>query len=146
MTLNKITSSGRNKSSKRVGRGSSAGGGKTAGRGTKGQKARTGGGIPAYFEGGQMPFIMRLKKKKGFRPHKKAMFFLINLRDLDTFAKDGTLTYDSLLEQKHVEPGMKIKILGTGELTKPLTISAHFVSAQAKSKIEAAGGTIELIK
>lgn len=143
--LHEITSIGKNKDRKRVGRGSSAGGGSTAGRGNKGQKQRTGGSIPAYFEGGQTPWMMRLKKKKGFHPHRKQVFFLVNLDDLATFAPDGSFTLDALMETKRIKPNTKVKILGNGEVTRPYTISAHFISAQARAKIEAAGGTITIL-
>lgn len=145
MELHKITAIGKNKDRKRVGRGSSAGGGSTAGRGNKGQKQRTGGSIPAYFEGGQTPWMMRLKKKKGFQPHRKQMFFLVNLGDLQTLAPEGTFTLDALMEAKRIKPNTKVKILAKGEVTSPYTVSAHFISAAAKAKIEEAGGTVTIL-
>lgn len=143
--IHEITSIGRNKNRKRVGRGSSAGGGSTAGRGNKGQKARTGGSIPAYFEGGQTPWMMRLKKKKGFKSHRKFNVFRVNLGDLAVFAPEGTFGLDTLMETKRIEPGTKVKILGTGEVTRAYTVSTHFISESAKAKIEAAGGTVEIV-
>jgi len=145
MQEHKITAISKNKDRKRVGRGSSAGGGKTAGRGTKGQKARTGGSIPAYFEGGQTPWMMRLKKKKGFKPHRTFTTLALNLSDLSGYAQDGKFSIDTLMETKRIKPGTKIKILGTGDVDTALTVQAHFISGSAKSKIEAAGGTVELI-
>src|SRR5688572_11215646 len=143
--LHQVTSTAKNKLRKRVGRGSAAGGGKTAGRGTKGQKSRTGGSIPAYFEGGQTPWMMRLKKKKGFQPHRKQMFLLVNLSQLDLFAPEGNLTIDSLMENRRIQPGTKVKILGTGEVTKAYTVQTHFISQAARAKIEAAGGSVSII-
>lgn len=143
--LHEITGIDNNKSRKRVGRGSSAGGGKTAGRGTKGQKARTGGSIPAYFEGGQTPWMMRLKKKKGFTPYRKASYLLVNLNELETIAPEGTLTLDLLMESRRIAPGTKIKVLGTGEVSKPYAVQTHFISKVAQAKIEAAGGTVTIL-
>jgi large subunit ribosomal protein L15 len=143
--LNQLTGISKNKDRKRVGRGSSAGGGKTAGRGTKGQKARTGGSIPNYFEGGQTPWMMRLKKKKGFTSHRRFNIFRVNLGDLATLAPEGNFTIDALLEAKRIEPGTKVKILGTGEATRAYTVTTHFISASAQSKIEAAGGSVTIL-
>lgn len=134
-----------NKSRKRVGRGSSAGGGKTAGRGTKGQKARTGGKVPAYFEGGQTPIIRRLKKRKGFRPPNRVKTIGFSLTDLQTLAKDGKLEVTTLIDAGRIKPGVRVKILGTGEIKEAIEVSVHNVSATAKTKIEAAGGKINLI-
>ena len=143
--LHQITSIDKNKARKRVGRGSSAGGGKTAGRGTKGQKARTGGSIPAYFEGGQTPWMMRLKKKKGFTPYRKPQYLLVNLSDLENLSTEGNFTVDGLMETRRIQPGMKVKVLGTGEVTRAYTVQTHFISANAKAKIEAAGGTVTIL-
>lgn len=143
--IHQITSTGKNKDRKRVGRGSSAGGGKTAGRGTKGQKARTGGSVPAYFEGGQTPWMMRLKKKKGFQPHNKQEVFVLNLSDLESFAPEGEFTVDRLMEVKRIEPTVRVKVLGNGDVTKAYKVSAHFISKSAQAKIEAAGGSVQLL-
>lgn len=131
---------------KRVGRGSSAGGGSTAGRGNKGQKQRTGGNVPAYFEGGQTPLIRRLTKRRGFNPHLKFTAMLINLKDLAKYAPEGKLVVSELVEAGQINPDTKIKILGEGTVSSAYQIQAHFVSTGARAKIESAGGSIEIIK
>lgn len=131
---------------KRVGRGSSAGGGSTAGRGNKGQKSRTGGNIPAYFEGGQTPLIRRLTKRKGFRSHRKFSEMRINLKDLPKYAKDNKLDARELIKTGKIMPDTKVKILGEGALTGSYQIQAHFISAGARAKIEEQGGSVEIIK
>ncbi len=143
--LHAITSLDRNKNRKRVGRGSAAGGGSTAGRGNKGQKARTGGSIPAYFEGGQVPFIRRLKKKRGFHSHRSYTWLRLGLTDIAKLAVDGKLDLDTLAEKGLLKTGTRVKILDNGELTTALQVKVHAASAGARSKIEAAGGTIELV-
>lgn len=136
----------KHKTKKRLGRGNSAGGGNTSGRGNKGQKARTGGSVPAHFEGGQTPYFMRIAKKKGFRHHRKFSIMLLNLKDLANLAKDGTLTVEALVASQVIKSDTKLKILGEGEIKSALTVQAHFVSKSARAKIEAAGGKIEIIK
>ena len=131
---------------KRVGRGSSAGGGSTAGRGNKGQKSRTGGNIPAYFEGGQTPLIRRLTKRKGFRSHRKFSEIRINLKDLPRYARDNKLNVQELIETGKIMPDTKVKILGEGALAGAYQIQAHFISAGARAKIEEQGGGVEIIK
>jgi large subunit ribosomal protein L15 len=131
---------------KRVGRGSSAGGGSTAGRGNKGQKQRTGGNVPAYFEGGQTPLIRRLTKRRGFKSHRKFQVARINLKDLDKYIDDGKLNVGQLIETGKILPDTKVKILGEGQVSAAYQIQAHFISESAKAKIEAAGGAVEMLK
>lgn len=139
---------GAKKSCKRKGRGIGSGLGKTAGKGHKGQKARSGGGKGPAFEGGQTPILRRLPKR-GFSNAKfKVTYTTLNLSRLDQFDANADITPEILLEKgmvKQVENG-GIKILGNGEITKALNIKAHAFSASAKEKIEAAGGTAEVIK
>jgi large subunit ribosomal protein L15 len=138
---------------KRVGRGEGSGLGKTAGRGHKGSKQRSGGQISPRYEGGQMPLHMRLPKLRGplaktampigpFRTHMTP----INLSRLAEFGKSEVVSPDSLLERGIIKKAdERVKILGNGELTQPLTIKAHGFSASALAKIQAAGGTAEVI-
>ena len=114
--------------------------GKTAGRGTKGTKARY--QVPASFEGGQMPIHMRLPKLKGFRNPFKVEFQVVNLdRINDLFPVGGTVGVEDLVAKGAVRDGSPVKVLGTGELNVAVQVSAHAFSASAKEKIAAAGGT-----
>jgi large subunit ribosomal protein L15 len=133
------------KDKKRVGRGDSSGHGKTAGRGTKGQKSRSGGSIPPYFEGGQLPLVRRLPRARGFVNIFKTQFTTVNLDRLsERFAKGAEVTPITLTEVGLIKsPNDLVKVLGRGELDKPLTIKAHGFSTTARAKIEAAGGSIE---
>lgn len=138
---------GAKKKRKRVGRGISAGQGKTAGRGTKGQGARSGGGKGVYFEGGQLPLARRLPYKRGFTNINKVYYKAINLKQLAEFDFDGLDVTPEImaavgLVKKETDP---IAILGDGELTVALTVKAQRFSASAKEKIEAAGGTVEVL-
>jgi len=144
--LHDIVGIKKNPSRKRVGRGSSAGGGNTSGRGNKGQKSRTGGQIPAYFEGGQTPLIRRLAKRRGFRSHRKFKILRINLKDLAKYAKDGQIIVRQLIAEGQITPGTKVKILGEGGITAPYTVQVHFVSGSARAKIEEQGGSVEIIQ
>lgn len=127
---------------RRSGRGPGSGRGKTAGRGTKGQKARSGGQIPAWFEGGQMPLYRRLPKR-GFRPPNRVEFQIVNLRDLERI-EDSEVGPDELAETGLIETGGgPVKILGDGEVDRALTVRAHAFSRSARRKIEAAGGKTE---
>lgn len=131
---------------KRVGRGIAAGQGKTAGRGTKGQKARSGGSIKPYFEGGQLPLVRKLPFARGvgFRDPWRVRFTSINLERLAGFRKGTEVTPEKLVEAgiiKRVDE--LVVILGHGELKKPLTVKAHRFSASARAKIEEAGGVVE---
>lgn len=136
---------GSTKNKKRIGRGPGSGTGKTAGKGHKGQKARSGGSVKPGFEGGQMPLQRRLPKR-GFTSINKKDYNLINLRDLDCFDTDTTISLE-LYGQAGLVKKMKdgIKILADGELSKSLTVQAHKFSRAAVEKIEAAGGKAEVI-
>ena len=142
MKLNELTSGG-NAKAYRKGRGAGSGNGKTSGRGHKGQKARSGGGVRPGFEGGQMPLYRRLPKR-GFNNKRFApAYIIVNIEDLEKF--EGTeVTAKALAEQGSITlPKVNdgIKILGNGDLTKKLDVKATKFSASAKEKIEKAGGT-----
>lgn len=131
---------------KRLGQGESSGRGKTAGRGGKGQTARSGSSIRIGFEGGQMPLIRRIPKR-GFNNARHATNYLpVNLDALNRF-EDGTRVDEAVLRNAGLANGRidRIKILGDGELTRKLTVSAHAFSASARQKIEAKGGSCELV-
>ena len=130
---------------KRVGRGDGSGHGKTAGRGHKGQGARSGGGTRPGFEGGQMPLQRRLPKR-GFHNPFRVQMATVNLAQLETFPSGSEVT-PALLVEKRVLRGKnsRVKVLGDGALSKPLTVKAHGFSATAKEKIEACGGKTELL-
>lgn len=135
-------------SQKRKGRGIGSGLGKTSGKGHKGQKARSGGGKGPAFEGGQTPILRRLPKRGFSNMPFKVEYTTVNINRLDRFDADANITPDVLLEAGVVKQVKKggIKILGNGEIKKALHIKAHSFSAQAKEKIEAAGGTAEVIE
>ena len=136
---------GSTKKRKRVGRGIGSGHGKTACKGAKGQKARSGGGIKAGFEGGQMPLQRRLPKR-GFRSPFKKRFALVHLKDLNRFPKDTLVEPDLLLEAGLIRDKKEpIKLLSDGELQHPLTIRVHQASKAALQKVEAASGRVEVI-
>ena len=123
----------------RVGRGEGSKG-KTAGRGTKGTKARN--QVPASFEGGQMPLHMRLPKLKGFKNPFKVEFQVVNLDRLDAlFPEGGTVGVDDLVAKGAVRAGHPVKVLGSGDISSAVQVSAHAFSAAAKEKITAAGGS-----
>jgi large subunit ribosomal protein L15 len=146
MELNSIKPAvGASKNRKRIGRGPGSGHGKTATKGHKGQKARSGGSIKAGFEGGQMPMHRRLPKR-GFTPLTRKDYAIVNLGQLDIFESASSVDAAALLKSGLIS-GVRdgIKVLATGELTKALTIKAHKFSAAAKEKILAAGGTVEEI-
>jgi large subunit ribosomal protein L15 len=128
-------------SERRIGRGPGSGVGKTCGRGQKGQKARKPGTIgKLHFQGGQTPIQRRLPKR-GFRVPFPVVTDVVNVGDLERFDKGATVDEAALRETRLVQRrGARIKVLGSGEITKKLTVSAHAFSASAKSKIEAAGG------
>ncbi|HUQ42556.1 MAG TPA: 50S ribosomal protein L15 [Candidatus Limnocylindrales bacterium] len=130
---------------RRVGRGISSGQGKTAGKGTKGQKARAGTGIPGWFEGGQTPIHMRIPKMRGFKNRFRAPFVAVNIDRLSESAVDGKVTPATLSAKGLIRPDAKIKILANGELTQSFEVHAHAVSGPAREKIEAAGGSVVLI-
>src|SRR5205823_11213992 len=143
------------KDRKRVGRGLGSGKGRYSGRGIKGQKSRAGSHkMRAGFEGGQMPIYMRMPKQRGstskdampigpFRTYTQP----INLRDLDRFDAGAEVTPESLVEKGLLKnTKIDVKLLGDGELTKKLTVRVHAISASAREKVEAAGGTVELLR
>ncbi len=128
----------------RRGRGHASGNGKTAGKGHKGQKARSGAPRPG-FEGGQMPLYRRLPKR-GFTDRNSKEIVAINVSALERFDNDAVITVDALMEAGIVKnPRDGVKILGNGELTKKLTVRVQAFSESAKAKIEAAGGSVEVI-
>ena len=128
----------------RRGRGHGSGNGKTAGKGHKGQKARSGAPRPG-FEGGQMPLYRRLPKR-GFKNRNSKEIVAVNISVLENFDNDAVVSVDTLIERGIVKnPRDGVKILGNGELTKKLTVKVNAVSETAKAKIEAAGGTVEVI-
>ena len=137
---------GSRKTRKRVGRGDSSGYGKTAGRGEKGQKSRTGAKIRPFFEGGQIPLFRRLPKR-GFKNADRIIYALVNLDVLDAnFQAGDVVDFASLNEKKLLRKGdTVIKVLANGEITKALTVKAQKFSAAAAAKIQATGGTVEIV-
>lgn len=136
---------GSTKNRKRIGRGTGSGHGKTATKGHKGQKARSGGNVEPGFEGGQMPMQRRLPKR-GFNSLNRKVYALVNIEQLDVFEAGQTVDPEALLKGGLISKvGDGVKVLANGEMTKPLTVKAHKFSASAKAKIEAAGGTVEEI-
>ena len=133
---------GSTKRSKRVGRGIGGKGGKTAGRGTKGQKARS--KVPAAFEGGQMPLHMRVPKQKGFNNPFRVEYQAINLDTIEESGLDA-VTPSSLHDKGLSHKGALIKVLGRGEITRAVHVKAHGFSATAAEAIAAAGGTVETL-
>ncbi|RUM57504.1 MAG: 50S ribosomal protein L15 [Persephonella sp.] len=131
---------------KRVGRGIGSGHGKTSTRGHKGQKSRSGyGEMPAFFEGGQTPFIMRIPKR-GFKNPNKKEYEIVNIKVLEAkFEANAEITPEVLKEKGIISCDKAVKILGDGELTKPLKVKAHKFSKSAEEKIKAAGGEVEVI-
>jgi large subunit ribosomal protein L15 len=145
MKLNTIqASAGQRRDRKRLGCGIGTGHGKTGGRGHKGQKSRSGGGVMRGFEGGQMPLIQRLPKR-GFTPLSRTLYQLVNVGQLNAFEKGATVDaaalYAAGLVRNAVEP---IKLLASGDCEKALTVSVTKASAAAVKKIEAAGGSVVL--
>jgi len=144
-----VPNPGSKKNRKRVGRGISAGQGKTAGRGTKGEGARSGSGGKAYRQGGNLPFYRRLPfmRGQGFTPRNQVQYNEVNLDQLTESFDPETEVGPESLEQAHLlrDPRNPVVILGRGELKVALKVRAHRVSAGARAKIEAAGGSVELI-
>lgn len=129
----------------RVGRGHGSGNGKTAGRGQKGQKSRSGGKVRVGFEGGQMPLYRRLPKR-GFKCRNSKDIVAINVSELNRFEDGAEVTPAALLASGAISRlGDGVKILGSGEITKKVNLKVNAVSETAKTKIEAAGGTVEVI-
>jgi large subunit ribosomal protein L15 len=138
---------GAKKSRIRAGRGTGGRRGKTAGRGMKGQGARAGGGTRLYHQGGNLPFYRRLPFKRGFTPPNSAVYNEVNIDQLGNFKADADVNPESLEKANLLrKPGLPVVILGRGELKKALKVSAHRVTKGAKAKIEAAGGSVELIE
>ncbi len=136
---------GTNKTKKRIGRGTASGQGKSAGKGEKGQNARSGGGVRLGFEGGQMPLYRRLPKV-GFTNIFRKEYAVVNLHDLERFEAGTVVTPEVLKEVGLVKAMLSgVKILGTGDITKNLTVQAHKFSKTAAEKIAAAGGKVEVI-
>lgn len=147
MKINELTPAPYSKTaSKRVGRGTGSGLGKTCGRGQKGQNSRSGGGVRPGFEGGQMPLIRRLPKV-GFTNNFRKEYLTINVEDLDRFEDNTTVDYELLLTNGLVKKASsaRLKVLGNGSLTKKLHIKANKFSESAIEKIKKAGGTIEVL-
>jgi large subunit ribosomal protein L15 len=129
---------------KRVGRGPGSGHGKTAGRGHKGKGARSGGNVKPGYEGGQMPLQRRIPKR-GFRPVSRTEYAVVNLADLGRFAAGSTVGPDELRDARLVRGRRPVKLLGDGTLAHALTVRAHAFSKTARERIEAAGGTVEVV-
>ena len=127
----------------RKGRGPGSGNGKTAGKGHKGQNARSGGGVRPGFEGGQLP-LYRKHPKRGFNNKFATNYVIVNLDKLNCFEDGAVVDMEALLEKKIIRKELDgLKVLGSGEITKKLTVKANVFSASAKEKIEAAGGKAE---
>ena len=129
----------------RKGRGPGSGNGKTAGKGHKGQNARSGGGVRPGFEGGQLPLYRKLPKR-GFKNRFAKNYAIVNVADLNRFNDGDKITLATLIEAGIVRKELDgLKVLGNGELTKKITVEAKVFSATAKEKIEACGGAVEVI-
>jgi large subunit ribosomal protein L15 len=129
---------------KRVGRGDGSGHGSYSGRGCKGQKSRSGGGVRLGFEGGQLPLIKRLPRKRGFVNIFKAEYSIVNVGDLKVFSPNTEITLKELIEVGLIKSSKNpVKILGDGEIDRPLVVKANKFSAAAEKKIVAAGGKVE---
>jgi large subunit ribosomal protein L15 len=138
---------GSRRNATRIGRGHGSGKVKTGGKGTKGQNARAGGGVPPYFEGGQLPLVRKLPYRRGFTNPFRVESREVNVRDLAAFPAGSSVGPEEF-ETMGILRGKKgpVKVLGEGELSVKLTVRAHKFSAGARQKIEAAGGTIEAIE
>ena len=136
---------GSTKENFRKGRGAGSGNGKTAGKGHKGQNARSGGGVRPGFEGGQIPLYRRLPKR-GFNNIFAKHYAIVNVSDLEVFDNDAVITTEVLLEKRIIRKALDgVKILGRGEITKKVTVQAAIFSASAKEKIESVGGKCEVV-
>ena len=132
-------------SKKRLGRGIGSGLGKTAGKGSKGQNARSGGGVRPGFEGGQLPLFQRLPKR-GFHNHTRKEYAIVNVEQLNIFEDGAAVDVEALINAHLVKEVLDgVKVLGQGELTKKLTVKATKFSESAKKAIEAAGGSVEVM-
>ena len=136
---------GSTKENFRKGRGAGSGNGKTAGKGHKGQNARSGGGVRPGFEGGQIPLYRRLPKR-GFNNVFAKEYAIVNVSDLNAFEDGAVVTAEALLEKRIIRKALDgVKVLGRGELTKKITVQANIFSAGAKEKIESVGGKCEVV-
>jgi large subunit ribosomal protein L15 len=137
---------GSRKARKRVGRGQGAGQGKTSGRGQKGQGSRSSFGLPTGFEGGQMPLKQRLPKLRGFHNRWRHEYVVVNIGKLDRFEKDTVVDPDVLTEAGLIpRASSPVKVLAAGRLRRALTLKVHRISAAARTAVESAGGTVELL-
>ncbi len=144
LTLGNLSPSpGSRKQPKRLGRGPGSGHGKTAGRGHKGYKSRSGSGVKPGFEGGQMPLQRRLPKR-GFTNAFRKEYALVSLSQLEALDTSETITVDLLMAQGLVKKGALVKILANGEITRAVTVKVDKISKGAQAKIEAVGGTVSL--
>ena len=146
MKLNELSpAEGSAKAAWRKGRGPGSGNGKTAGKGHKGQNARSGGGVRPGFEGGQLP-LYRKHPKRGFNNKFATNYVIVNLDKLNCFEDGAVVDMEALLEKKIIRKTLDgLKVLGGGEITKKLTVKATIFSATAKEKIEASGGKAEVV-
>ena len=146
MKLNELSpAAGSAKAAWRKGRGPGSGNGKTAGKGHKGQNARSGGGVRPGFEGGQLPLYRKLPKR-GFTNIFATNYATVNVEKLNAFEDGAVVDINALLEKKIIRKPMDgLKVLGNGEITKKITVKAAIFSASAKEKIEAAGGKAEVV-
>ncbi|MGX6590930.1 50S ribosomal protein L15 [Cetobacterium ceti] len=146
MKLNQLQPSVPKKDRKRVGRGESSGLGKTAGKGSNGQKSRAGASVKPYFEGGQMPLYRRVPKRGFSNSLFRKDYAVINLSDLNRFEEGTEVTPELLVATGIVKKlGAGIKVLGNGSLEKKVSVKAHKVSESAKAAVEAKGGSVEII-
>ena len=144
MNLNELRApKGSLKKRKRIGRGEGSGSGKTAGRGTKGQNSRSGGGVHLGFEGGQMPLQRRIPKR-GFTNIFKKQYEIVNIKDLKDFQSGEVIDNNTLRESGLIKKDKAVKLLAEGEISYPLDIKVNKVSQAAKKKIESAGGKVEI--
>ena len=148
MKLNELSPSIPKKNRKRIGRGNSSGWGKTAGKGSNGQKSRAGGGVKPYFEGGQMPIYRRVPKRGFSNTIFKKEYTVISLSFLNDNFEDGeVVSLETLFNKCLIKKGRDgVKVLGNGELNKKLTVKVHKISKSAKAAVEAKGGTVELVE
>ena len=134
---------GAHRERRRIGRGHGSGQGTTAGKGTKGQKARSGGGVPPYFEGGQLPLVRRLPYRRGFKNPFRVAYTVVNVGKLATLPAGSEVTSETLIGLGLLHKGEgPVKVLGDGELAVALTVRVDRVTEQARQKIEAAGGSV----
>ncbi len=138
---------GSHRKRRRIGRGLGSGRGTTAGKGTKGQNARSGGGVPPYFEGGQLPLVKKLPYRRGFTNRSRVEYQGVNLKDLQQFEAGSTVDVALLVSVGLLKSDKeRVKILATGDLDRALTVTAHRFSATARQKIEAAGGACHALE